>query len=404
MLEPIYTLCEFIENIISFIKEIYSTIALIIKYMFIAIKIILIVLVITLIYKIVRFFRTYSLKKSLDIMMNKIKVFLDDFVNNILIKIGLIKKLSEKENDDHLKKQIEEEIIEKKINVNFDDIASLDDAKEILIESLFIPRYIPNFFKGLREPWKGLLLFGPPGTGKTLLAKAVACMGNSTFFNVKSSSFASKWVGESEKLVKFLFQFARERSPSIIFIDEIDSIARKRNEQTPSYEIKTLNELLMQMDGLEKNENIFVFASTNRPFDLDDAILRRFQKAVYIPLPDHQARKKMFEIFLKDNNYDRNINLDKLAKMTEGYNGSDIYNLCKESSYMILRKTIKEYTKFHSKVDENCFKDEKIKNKLLSSISNEDFMEALKYSKKSVSPESIEQYKNFQKRMNGIHC
>ena len=400
MLEPLYQLCEFIENIISFIKKIYSTVAFIIKYMFLAIKIIFLVFIITLIYKTVKFFRNHSLKNSLDIMSNKIKDFFDDIVNSILIKIGLIRKLSEKEDENHLKKQIEDEIIEKKINVTFDDIASLKDAKEILMETLFIPKYIPNYFKGLREPWKGLLLFGPPGTGKTLLAKAVACMTKSTFFNVKSSSFASKWVGESEKLVKFLFQFARERSPSIIFIDEIDSIARKRNEQTASHEIKTLNELLMQMDGLEKNENIFIFACTNRPFDLDDAVLRRFQKAVYIPLPDYQSRKTMFKIFLKGNDYKNDINLDKLAKMTEGYNGSDIYNLCKESSYITLRKTIKES---NSKIDENFFKNKIIKNKLLSPISNEDFMEALKYSKKSVSPESIEQYENFLKRMNGIY-
>lgn len=389
-----------LEEIFLFFKKIYDYINLIIKYIFLILKIFFLLLAITYVYKIYKFLKRNSFKQTLNKIGNKISESIENITERLLFKIGIIRQLSEKQNDNHLREQIENEIIEDKLNVKFEDIVDLDEAKEIINESIFLPKYVPDFFKGLREPWKGILLFGPPGTGKTLLAKAIASQTNSFFFNVKSSSFSSKWVGESEKLVKLLFEIAREKTPSIIFIDEIDSIARKRDDKTPSYDLKTLNEFLIQMDGLKNNKNIFIVAATNRPFDIDDAILRRFPKAIYVPLPNKNGRIKMFKNFLKNNKYEENLDFDKIAEYTEGYNGSDIFNLCKESSFMILRKVIKENKK-NFKNERDMFKNDEIKKKLLSPITLDDIMIALKSSKKSVSDESIFQCQKFLEKIKG---
>ena len=190
---------------------------------------------------------------------------------------------------------------------------------------------------------------------------------------------------------------ARELSPSIIFIDEIDSIIRIKEKNTLSYDIRILNEFLMQIDRLNLNDNVLVVAATNKPFDLDEVILRRFQKAIYIPLPSKEGRKKMFKILMKNNDYESNINFDKLAEITEGYNGTDIYNLC--STYVTLRKVVHDYKKNNSKIDREIFKQVKIKNKLISPISYNDILYAFKNSKKSVSKESIEQYEKFLRKI-----
>lgn len=136
---------------------------------------------------------------------------------------------------------LEREVVNRNPNISFDDIAELEDAKKVLQEAVILPLLMPEYFKGIRRPWKGVMLFGPPGTGKTMLAKAVATMGKTTFFNVSASSIASKWRGESEKLVRILFEMARFYGPSTIFIDEIDSIASKRgeNEHESSKKVKT---------------------------------------------------------------------------------------------------------------------------------------------------------------------
>jgi len=145
---------------------------------------------------------------------------------------------------------MENEVLDRSPGVGFDDIADLDETKRLLKEAVLLPILMPDFFKGIRRPWKGVCLFGPPGTGKTLLAKAVATEGGTTFFNIKASSLASKWRGESEKMVRILFEMARFYGPSTIFFDEMDAIAGSRGDGGSDANRRVLSELLQQMDGV----------------------------------------------------------------------------------------------------------------------------------------------------------
>ena len=194
---------------------------------------------------------------------------------------------------------------------------------------------------GLLEPWKGILLFGPPGTGKTLLAKAVATEMRTTFFNISAATIVSKWRGESEKLIKVLFDLARHYQPSTIFLDEIDSIMSARGENGDEHEgsrrMKT--ELLIQLDGLTKNEGVFLLAASNIPWDLDPALLRRLEKRIMVSLPDKKGRESLLKIFIPQN-MNKGIDYTKNAEVLEGYSGSDIKLLCKEALMTRTRKAI----------------------------------------------------------------
>ncbi|WEW60502.1 Vacuolar protein sorting-associated protein 4 [Emydomyces testavorans] len=217
-------------------------------------------------------------------------------------------------------------ILSEKPNVKWDDVAGLDGAKEALKEAVILPIKFPNLFTGRRQPWKGILLYGPPGTGKSYLAKAVATEANSTFFSVSSSDLVSKWMGESERLVKQLFNMARENKPAIIFIDEIDALCGPRGEGESEASRRIKTELLVQMDGVGNDtKGVLILGATNIPWQLDMAIRRRFQRRVHISLPDMAARLKMFQL-----NVDSTpcaltpADYKSLAEMTEGYSGSDI--------------------------------------------------------------------------------
>jgi len=214
-----------------------------------------------------------------------------------------------------------------KPNVQWSDVAGLENAKESLKEAVILPIKFPQLFTGKRKPWRGILLYGPPGTGKSFLAKAVATeANNSTFFSVSSSDLLSKWLGESEKLVRNLFELARTHKPSIIFIDEVDSLcsARSDNESESARRVKT--EFLVQMQGVgNDNDNILVLGATNIPWCLDSAIRRRFEKRIYIPLPDYGARKAMFKLHLGTTPHSlREDDFEELARKAEGYSGADI--------------------------------------------------------------------------------
>jgi katanin p60 ATPase-containing subunit A1 len=195
--------------------------------------------------------------------------------------------------DGHLIDTLEGEVVDKNPCVSFDDIAELDVAKNVLKEAVLLPLLMPEFFTGIRRPWKGVLLYGPPGTGKTMLAKALATQGKTVFFNVSASTFASKWRGESEKLIRLLFEMAKFYAPTVIFIDEVDSIGSKRGSDEGDATRRVKAELLVQMDGVnvsssanansndkENSKMVMVMGATNKPWDLDEALRRRFEKRV----------------------------------------------------------------------------------------------------------------------------
>lgn len=208
------------------------------------------------------------------------------------------------------------------------------------LAAVILPAKFPQLFTGKRKPWKGILLYGPPGTGKSYLAKAVATETDGTFFAVSSSDLVSKWQGESEKLVRQMFEMARESQPAIVFIDEIDSLctARSEGESESSRRIKT--EFLVQMDGVgNKHGGVLVLGATNVPWELDPAMRRRFEKRVYIALPEKHARTNMFKLNLGDT--PNNLTEEEFALLgerAEGYSGSDVAVVVREALMEPLRK------------------------------------------------------------------
>lgn len=232
-------------------------------------------------------------------------------------------------------------IVSERPNVKFTDVAGLEAAKMLLNEAVIMPLKLPEMYVGPTRPWAGILLYGPPGTGKSFLAKAVAGEAlNTRFLTVSNADLTSKWVGESEKLVKALFETARRSRPSVVFIDEIDSLvsARGENDTESGKRIKT--EFLTQMDGVNsQNNGVLIIAATNLPWELDQAMLRRFERRIYIPLPDRKARATLIKNKLKDASHnltDRDI--QQLAGQTEGYSGADLATLVREALMQPIRE------------------------------------------------------------------
>nr|XP_028580011.1 spastin isoform X4 [Podarcis muralis] len=289
--------------------------------------------------------------------------------------------------DSNLANLILNEIVDSGPSVKFDDIAGQELAKQALQEIVILPSLRPELFTGLRAPARGLLLFGPPGNGKTMLAKAVAAESNSTFFNISAASLTSKYVGEGEKLVRALFAVARELQPSIIFIDEVDSLLceRREGEHDASRRLKT--EFLIEFDGVQSSgeDRILVMGATNRPQELDDAVLRRFIKRVYVSLPNEETRLLLLKNLLsKQGNPLTQKELAQLARMTEGYSGSDLTALAKDAALGPIRE----------------LKPEQVKNMSASEMRNiklSDFSESLKKIKRSLSPQTLEAYIRWNK-------
>ncbi|KAG2309670.1 hypothetical protein Bca52824_029418 [Brassica carinata] len=243
--------------------------------------------------------------------------------------------------DDKLVEMINTTIVDRSPSVKWDDVAGLDGAKQALMEMVILPAKRRDLFTGLRRPARGLLLFGPPGNGKTMLAKAVASESQATFFNVSASSLTSKWVGEAEKLVKTLFQVAISRQPSVIFMDEIDSIMSTRSISENEASRRLKSEFLIQFDGVTSNPDdlVIVIGATNKPQELDDAVLRRLVKRIYVPLPDSNVRKLLFNTKLKCQPHSLSGgDIDKIVRETEGYSGSDLQALCEEAAMMPIRE------------------------------------------------------------------
>ncbi|KAM6459564.1 spastin isoform 2-T2 [Liasis olivaceus] len=289
--------------------------------------------------------------------------------------------------DSNLANLILNEIVDSGPSVKFDDIAGQELAKQALQEIVILPSLRPELFTGLRAPARGLLLFGPPGNGKTMLAKAVAAESNSTFFSISAASLTSKYVGEGEKLVRALFAVARELQPSIIFIDEVDSLLceRREGEHDASRRLKT--EFLIEFDGVQSSgeDRILVMGATNRPQELDDAVLRRFTKRVYVSLPSEETRLLLLKNLLsKQGNPLTQKELAQLARMTDGYSGSDLTALAKDAALGPIRE----------------LKPEQVKNMSASEMRNirlSDFNESLKKIKCSLSPQTLEAYSRWNK-------
>ncbi|XP_077724346.1 katanin p60 ATPase-containing subunit A-like 1 isoform X2 [Canis aureus] len=252
--------------------------------------------------------------------------------------------------DKDLVEALERDIVSRNPSIHWDDIADLEEAKKLLREAVVLPMWMPDFFKGIRRPWKGVLMVGPPGTGKTMLAKAVATECGTTFFNVSSSTLTSKYRGESEKLVRLLFEMARFYAPTTIFIDEIDSICSRRgtsDEHEASRRVKS--ELLIQMDA--------------------------------------KGRTELLKINLREVELDPDIQLEDIAEKIEGYSGADITNVCRDASLMAMRRRI------------NGLGPEEIralsKEELQMPVTKGDFELALKKIAKSVSAADLEKYEKW---------
>lgn len=235
-------------------------------------------------------------------------------------------------------------------DVHWTDVGGLEDVKQELKEAVEWPLKHKDAFKRLGvKPPKGVLLYGPPGTGKTMLAKAVANESEANFILVKGPEMLSKWVGESEKAVRKIFEKARQTSPTIIFFDEIDAIAPRRGGMDGSDSHVTervVNQLLTEMDGLQDLNDVVIVAATNRPDIIDTALLRpgRFDRIVYVPVPDKKTRKQIFQIHTKGMALDKDVNIDDLVERTEGYVGADIESICREAAILALRKDMKTKT------------------------------------------------------------
>ncbi|XP_030004665.1 katanin p60 ATPase-containing subunit A-like 2 [Sphaeramia orbicularis] len=269
-------------------------------------------------------------------------------------------------------------------NVRWEDIIGLEDAKRLVKEAVVYPIKYPQLFTGILSPWKGLLLYGPPGTGKTMLAKAVATECKTTFFNISASSIVSKWRGDSEKLVRVLFELARYHAPSTIFLDELESVMGQRGtsmgaEHEGSRRMKT--ELLVQMDGLARSDDlVFVLAASNLPWELDHGMLRRLEKRILVGLPSSPARCAMISHWLPPLNSSRGVELrtqldyEALAMEMEGYSGSDIRLVCKEAAMRPVRK-IFDALESHQDGNTNMLQ--------LETVTTADFLEAIAHTKPS---------------------
>ncbi|MHA1311976.1 MAG: AAA family ATPase [Candidatus Helarchaeota archaeon] len=284
------------------------------------------------------------------------------------------------EEEEKLRDAISETIVVEKPNIKLSEVANLETAKQALRESIILPILRPDLFKGGRQPWKGILLYGPPGCGKTYLSKAIATECDATFLNADAASLVSKWLGESERLIKELFSLAREEAPSIVFIDEVDSIATARGAKEMGGERRIKTQLLIEMDGMKakKDERIIILGATNRPWDLDAAFRRRFEKKIYIGLPDVKARELMFKLNTREVEIAPDIDFSEFAKLTEGYTGSDISLLCREAVMMPIREI--DLTQDITRIDK------------VRPVSRDDFIAAMEKIKPVVSPEELKQY------------
>lgn len=285
------------------------------------------------------------------------------------------------------------------IKVTFDDVAGQHLAKQMLEEAVVYPVQMPEFFTGIRRPWKGVLLYGPPGTGKTMLAKAVAGLSGTTFFNISPATLTSRLRGDSEKLVRILFEMARHYAPSVIFIDEIDALTGARGG-TGEHEAsrRALSTLLMQMDGVgvDGDKCVVVLGATNHPWDIDEAMRRRLEKRIYIPLPDRADRVELFRLNTRDITLAPDVDFDKLSGMLEGryYSAADLTTLCRDAALRVLRRLMgneevrREYQGRMKELQERAKEDP---------VSLQDFRDAMQSMASSISPDQLKRFDQWRR-------
>ncbi|TRO48404.1 AAA family ATPase, partial [Candidatus Bathyarchaeota archaeon] len=269
-------------------------------------------------------------------------------------------------------------------NVHWDDAGGLEEVKQLLKEAVEWPLKNPEMFKKLGiKPPKGILLYGPPGCGKTLLARAVATESEANFITIKGPEVFSKWVGESEKAIREVFRKARMASPTVVFLDEMDSLAPRRGLGLSDSGVsqRVISQLLTEMDGIVTLNDIVVIAATNRPDMVDSAVLRpgRFDRIIYVPEPDEKSRLEIFNIYTKNMPLTSDVDLNYLANMTKYYSGADIESICREAAMHTLRR------------DQSAEK-----------VTMEDFKAALKEVGSSVTPEMEKWYKDFSNHFRQI--
>ena len=285
-----------------------------------------------------------------------------------------------------------------KSKVRWSDIGGLDEVKALLMETVVIaalqrPESI--------QPWKGILLFGPPGTGKTLLASAAAGSLNATFFSVKASNVLSKYFGESAKIISALYEVAREEAPSIVFMDEIDALTTKRSGEQSEASRRMLSTLLTELDGFQDKKSdllILTLAATNTPWDLDEAVLSRFPRRIYVPLPDKKATKEIIKINTRGLDISK-LDLDAIAEesVKRLYSGRDLKNLCQAAVWNMIRE---ENPDLH-KLAELPFEELRKRSLRTRPLEMRDFEEAFKRIKSPLTKKDIERYEKWAEEFGG---
>lgn len=282
-------------------------------------------------------------------------------------------------------------IISQRPEVKWEEIGGLEEAKRTLQEAAILP-FISNKPSFVEAP-RSILLYGPPGTGKTLLAKASSNMLEATFFEARTSTLLSKYFGESSKIISMLFEEARKSQPSVIFMDEFDSIMISRDKDMAESTRRVVGQLLQEIEGFSssKKDRIILIAATNKPWDLDDAMISRFQRRIYVPLPDTGAREAIFGIHLKEAEM-KDMTLKELAGLAEGFSGRDISNLCREAIMTMIRSENPDLERLTPVQIEKY-------NMRYRPLERKDFEEALGKVKKSVEKKTIERYVEWGKEM-----
>ena len=288
------------------------------------------------------------------------------------------------EEEKRLREMISDTIISERPNIKMSEVAGLADAKQAIDDAILAPMKHPELFKGkARQPWRGILFYGPAGCGKTLVAKAVASEVNATYFNVSAANIVSKWLGESERLVMNLFELARKNQPAIIFIDELDSIGVSRSGDDVGGERRLKTQLLTELQGLASNEEerITLIGATNLPWELDFALRSRFEKKIHVPLPNREARAKIFEIHMEDVEVSPTVEYEELADLTEGYSGRDISVVCREAAM----EPIRDLQRSGRMDDEQEILD-------IRPVSRDDFLHAIENIRPATPPEDVKKY------------